>query len=931
MLSNRAAAQGNTPVHGRIADTTGSRQDLSAASVSILKARDSASVAFTLTDKQGVFSVSGLPPGSYRLQISFLGYETITRRFSLAAPGEGYDFGLVYLQKKSDLLKEVVVERPPMQLKKDTVEYSAGSFATKPNAVAEDLLKKMPGIQVDKSGAITAHGETVTRVLVNGKKFFSDDPKLATRNLPPDVIDKIQVFDDLSDQSKFTGFDDGNRVKTINIVTRRDKQQGYFGKMVAGAGSSEDYDASVNMHRFKGSQQISVLGQANDINKQNFTIQDILGSSGGGGGRRGGNVNSGGSTTSSPGITTVWAGGANYRDAWGKNTDAYGSYFFNSQHVSTTSSASTRNISPEDTVYPNSQSQSASIQRTRNHRVNFNLEHRFDTSNSLIFRPNITFQTTKPVTSSSTLQYLNNGDTLTQSSTRGNSSNSGYSVSGANLQLRHKFSKAYRTVSLDLNSSANANNGDGYNYTVNHKYVYHQADTLNQYYTDSLHSVTLSPTLSYTEPVGKNQILELNYNYTYTHYTSANSTYGYDAVSKVYSAFDSLFSNSYKFTSNANRFTLNYRIQNSVYNLSVGTGVQLTHFSSFNTTKNILVSPNTYVNLTPTVNFRYAFTKTSNLRVNYSGRTGTPSAAQLQPLVTTSDNLNFQVGNPHLKPQFTHSLRVLYANFDPVTQHVMFATVNASTIVNDIQSAVIQNPGGGRTSTYVNLNGTYNVNGFFNYGFALKKPKSNLNFITNFNYSQSQTLTGDSLQNVKNQLNHTYTRNTSMGETLSWTTNLKKHFDMNISAPFTYYIVSNASSPLHYFTQAVSTELTAYTTTGWLIAASFDYTYYGGNRGPSSATASVPIFSPSIAKQLFKKKDGELRLSCFDLFNKNQVISTSSLNNQVTNSQTNLLGRYLMLTFTFNLNNFAGSQQQRMPGMFNNFRRGPGGEGPPRG
>ena len=535
------------------------------------------------------------------------------------------------------------------------------------------------------------------------------------------------------------------------------------------------------------------------------------------------------------------------------------------------------------------------------------------------------------MTSSSTLQYLNNGDTLTQSSTRGNSSNSGYSVSGANLQLRHKFSKAYRTVSLDLNSSANANNGDGYNYTVNHKYVYHQADTLNQYYTDSLHSVTLSPTLSYTEPVGKNQILELNYNYTYTHYTSANSTYGYDAVSKVYSAFDSLFSNSYKFTSNANRFTLNYRIQNSVYNLSVGTGVQLTHFSSFNTTKNILVSPNTYVNLTPTVNFRYAFTKTSNLRVNYSGRTGTPSAAQLQPLVTTSDNLNFQVGNPHLKPQFTHSLRVLYANFDPVTQHVMFATVNASTIVNDIQSAVIQNPGGGRTSTYVNLNGTYNVNGFFNYGFALKKPKSNLNFITNFNYSQSQTLTGDSLQNVKNQLNHTYTRNTSMGETLSWTTNLKKHFDMNISAPFTYYIVSNASSPLHYFTQAVSTELTAYTTTGWLIAASFDYTYYGGNRGPSSATASVPIFSPSIAKQLFKKKDGELRLSCFDLFNKNQVISTSSLNNQVTNSQTNLLGRYLMLTFTFNLNNFAGSQQQRMPGMFNNFRRGPGGEGPPRG
>ena len=220
-----------------------------------------------------------LKPGTYHLMISFEGYSHIRKNFTITADNKDVDFKTLYMQPATDLMEEVVIERPPVSIHKDTVEYNAGSFATKPNAVAEDLLKKMPGIQVDKNGVITAQGETVTRVLVNGKRFFSDDPKLATRNLPPDIIDKIQVFDDLSDQSKFSGFDDGNRVKTINIITKKDKRQGYFGKAVAAAGTNETYDESLNMHRFDNDEQISVVGQANDINKQNFTAE------GGAGGR----------------------------------------------------------------------------------------------------------------------------------------------------------------------------------------------------------------------------------------------------------------------------------------------------------------------------------------------------------------------------------------------------------------------------------------------------------------------------------------------------------------------------------------------------------------------------------------------------------------------------------------------------------------------
>lgn len=269
---------------------------------------------------------------------------------------------------------------------------------------------------------------------------------------------------------------------------------------------------------------------------------------------------------------------------------------------------------------------------------------------------------------------------------------------------------------------------------------------------------------------------------------------------------------------------------------------------------------------------------------------------------------------------------MLYSSFDPGTQRVLFATINASTIVNDIQSSITYNNRGGQTSTFVNLNGTYNLSGYFNYGFALKKPKSNLNFITNISYSQSQTLVYDSLQAG---FAHDYTRNTTLQETVSWTTNISKNFDMNFRYSPTYNIARNSLRPnenLDYFSQVFDVEITAYTNSGWLIATTFNYT--NTNNNSPGFNASVPLLSPSIAKSLFKKKNGEIRLSAFDVLNANTYVNKTVSLNGYTASRTTTLSRYVMLTFTWNLNNFAGSQQNRMPRMFNNFRRGGGGRGP---
>lgn len=911
LLSFSASAQTTGSVRGKLLDTL-NKQSLKDASITVLDARDSSLEVFTLAKADGSFSLLNIPFGAMIVQIRFQGYEPYSKTITFSAANANVDLKTVYLKTASNDLGNVTVTESVIRMKKDTMEVSASAFKTKPNAVAEDLIRKIPGMEVAKDGSIKSQGETVQRVLVNNKRFFGDDPKMATKNLPPDVIDKIQVFDDQSDQSKFTGFDDGNRVKTINIITKKEMRKGVFGKAVAGAGTDGKFDESFNFSKMNGDQQLTFLGQANDINKQNFTQQNIGGGRGGGFG--GGGFGGGGSNS---GITTIWAGGLNYRDAWSKNIDAYGSYFYNTPKTETDQSSYTKNILTQDSSTYNN-STSSSVGRNSNHRFTFNLEDRIDSSNSLIFRPNIAFQNSNPNSISSNITTGGpNGVLINKSETKSSSYNSGFTISGANLQLRHRMAKKGRTISLDLGFSASDNNGDGNNYSVNTFYKpIAKTDTINQHYVDSSRSFTLNPTVSYTEPVGKNQMIELRYSFSYNNSTTINNTYRFDNIGQKFSTFDSLYSNSYKYTATSNNANLSWRIQQTKFNLNIGTGLQFMDINSNNTTKNVVVARN-FVNFTPNLNFTYNYTRSKSLRVFYRGSTGQPSTTQLQPVLTTSDSINFQKGNPNLKPQFQHNLRVLYTSFDPFTQHIIFATVNASMTANDIQNSVIQNPNGGKTTTYVNLGGTYNVSGYFNYGFPLKKPKSNLNLQTNVNYSQYQSL----LNNASN-----YTYNTSLGETVKWTTNLKNNFDMNLSYSFTYNPIRSSlssNSKTNYTTQSLAADFTVYSNNGWLLASDFDYTHYG-NRAPGYNT-TVFLITPSIAKSFLKNKAGELRLSCFDLLKQNVAISNSTSANQQIDTRTNNLTRYFMLTFTYNLRNIAGqnrNNQQR--GMFGEGMRPPG-------
>ena len=904
-FANRINAQ---QVKGRVMDST-HHQSLKDATVSLLDATDSTLEEAVLAKQDGLFELRRAKPGVYLLNIIFLNYHPYYRIVRIVDANSTIDVGTIYLQEEAKSMADIVVTQSPITMKKDTIEFNASSYKTKPNAVAEDLLKKIPGVEVGSDGVVKAQGETVKRILVDGKRFFGDDPQMATKNLPPDVIDKIQVFDDLSDQSKFTGFDDGNRVKTINITTKKDKRKGYFGKAAIGAGTEETYDGMFNIHRFNNGNQVSLLGQANDVNKQNFSNQDILGTSGSRGGRGGGSTGNG--------ITTTWSGGANMRDDWKNNSSFAGSYFYNQQHTSTIQNSLTQNFITADSSNFNDQSE-RDIKMNYNHRINLNVEENFDSFNSVTIRPNISFQQTDYTTG-----QLSNLATAAKNSIYNNQYNSTQHSSGFNgsvdAAVKHKFKKNFRTVSLAVSLQKSNKDGALENNSLNEYYLPAHTDSILQHIVTGSTGFSVSPTLSYTEPLWNNQMIEVNYNYNYSKNTSERFTYNQNHI------FDSAYSNDYENTYNSNRLTVSYRLQNAKYNFNIGSGLQMGTLESINKTKSASIKQD-YTNLTPTANFTYNFSRTNNFKIFYTGRTGQPSVSQLQPVTTTNDSINFSKGNASLKQQFTHSFRMLYSNFDIVTQRVIFTSINASTVVNDIQNSTTYLKGtgvkrGSQVTMPVNLDGTFNINGYFNYGFALKKPKSNLNFTTNISYGQSQNLV-DSLSN--------FTYSTTLGETISWTTNLKDNFDVNFKTSSTYNIARYSLQPnqnADYFSQSFSVEATYYSKSGWMFATLFDYTY-NGNRS-AGYNSTIPLLSPYISKQIFKNKAGEIKLSVFDLLNQNTNVSRTISNNTITDSRTNTLTQYAQLTFTYNLRKFNDKKDGRMPsfmkGAYRSMREAGGG------
>jgi hypothetical protein len=474
LLISMTAAVAQSQLRGSVVDST-TRKPLMEATVSLLSIRDSSVVTFMITNGDGEFTFKNVAAGRYRILITYVGYHNKSKRVSITADKPNTDAGTFELVTQAFNLNEVVVkqEGPPIVMKNDTVEFNAGAFKTQPNAMVENMLKKLPGVEVDRDGTIKAQGQEVKKVLVDGKPFFGDDPKMATRNLPADIIDKIQLYDQQSDQSQFSGIDDGDRNKTINLVTKKDKRKGYFGQQSVGAGPNETnddvrYAARLNLNRFNGDQQISLIGQANNINQQSFTGQNIFGGGaglganfgGGAGGRGGGGGGNNGGNSNS--ITRTLAGGLNYRDEFGKKADIAASYFLNDLNT-VTDQQSRRQYALPDTSYQVNQN-SMSRNKVTSHRFNMRFNYKLDSLTTLRITPGFTVQNSEyqSINQSQTLtndaiasvEQLDSTNLINTSNTNYNSTGNGVSGNN-NALLMRKFNRKGRTLSLNWNIAVN--------------------------------------------------------------------------------------------------------------------------------------------------------------------------------------------------------------------------------------------------------------------------------------------------------------------------------------------------------------------------------------------------------------------------------------------------------------------------------------------
>ncbi|MBI1307449.1 MAG: TonB-dependent receptor [Bacteroidetes bacterium] len=915
-LSFSAFAQKSYQISGSVKDGQDS-MPVTGAGVVLVNLTDTLQKTGTTSGADGFFVLNVNQSGKYRLEISFIGYADYKKE--IFVNNQNVALRPVYLNSGSEQLNvvNIKVDVNPVQIKGDTVQFNAEAYKVNPDASAEDLIKKMPGV-TSEGNTVKVNGEEVKKVLVDGKPFFSDDPTTTLKNVPADMIGSVQVFDQQSDQSLFTGIFDGNEEKTINLTTKKGMNVGKFGKIYTGYGTDNKNSSGFTLNSFNGPQRISLIGMSNNINQQNFNISDILsvmsnsGQSSGRGAMRGSNNFM---TGQQNGITNTNAIGLNYNDNWGKRIRVSGNYFFNNTDNNSISSVLRHYYTEDQLQY---KQDDVSETKNLNHKANFKFEYFIDSANKITINPSLTLQsnsTNSKLTGEtrSGENYISDLLNQTKTSARGFNFNN-------DILLQHRFSKIGRTISLNLNTQISNNKGDG-SYTSVTQYADTSVTgiTTDQQYTSDGKNSTIGANLSYTERVGKRAVLLFSYKPTITKSESERLVNNAGSAGQ-YTELDTVLSNTFKNTYITNRggFTYNLKLTNSI--LTIGTDVQHAELSSAQEYPKSLSLDKSFFSVLPSFRYNYKSKKNFNFNASYQANTRSPSISQLQNNIDQSNSLFIKSGNPDLKQATENSFTIRTMKRLPAkSQHFMVfvrATQTANYVGNStsiLQSDTIINnvtlKRGSQFIVPVNVKGYYSLSSFGGFGFPVKIIKSNLNFNAGYTITNTPAL-------INNQLNNALSQSYRFGFYLG--SNISQNLDFSLSYNGSYNNVANSlqvQSNSSYLSHTLNAR------TNYIFLKKFvlnsditEYLYTGLSSGYNKSYA---LWNASAGYKFLKNNALETKLVVYDLLNQNKSISRNITETYTEDNQTKVLNRYFMLSVTYTFkkfkNNAVGPQEIEFP------------------
>ncbi len=874
----------------------------------------------TVSGMDGTFEVVRPRIPTVKIEISFLGFTRISK---IHNRGDALDLGTFTLIEDSKLLGEVVIEGqvPVGEVKGDTTSFNANAFRTRENADVEDLVRKLPGVTI-QNGEIQAKGEQVQKVLVDGREFFGNDPFLALRNLPADVVDRIEILDQRSDQSRLTGFDDGNYQRTINIVTRPDKRSGQFGRIYAGGGTQNRYTAGGNFNVFKGDKRFSIIGLFNNINQQNFSSQDLVGvtagqgggrgGQGGGGGRPGGGGWGGGGNNNflvgqDQGIITTNSVGLNYSDKIGNKMNLTTSYFFNSTN-NNLFRLTNREIILSETNRQFYEESLFNNVRNDNHRVNSRMEYDINDKNAIIVTPSLNFQKNRAFNDRDGLNLSQQLNPLSATQTVTDATTEGYNLSN-NFVYRYKFDKQGRTLSTTVFTAWNKRDQLSDLIAANRDFIRDIQDTLNQETFGLSDGFNYRTTLQYTEPVTEKSLLTLSYQVGNNKTSSDQQTFVMVPELNMVildTALSNVFDN--KFLVQRPSAGYNYRFNN--WNVNANLDYQYAVQQNESLFPMQQTFERSFSNFLPGLNASYRNQESgTSFRLRYRTNTQEPSVNQLQNVINNQNPLQLSIGNPDLGQAYSHTVFTNFSKINIEKSKTFFAFMFLSVTENFIGSSTfvaqtdtllggeVRLRPGGQISRPENLSGNLRSRLFVTYGTPIKKLKSQFNVNSSVSFNRTPGLIND-------QTNFNDNIDLSQGVTL--TSNISKDLDFTLSTTATYTVVNSslqANLSNDYYIQNSNIRLYYSPNNGKLFFSNVvNNSLYRGLS--ADLDQSVWLWNIEAGYRFLKDNKGELKLSIFDLLKQNNAIGRTITDVAIEDTFTRVLTQYGLVSFTYIIGNF---------------------------